>query len=33
MFMMFHTRDKRRLWLIALFLVLLLAGWAVLGLT
>ncbi len=33
MFMMFHTTDKRRPWLIAIFLVLLLAGWALLALT
>lgn len=31
--MMFHTTDKRRPWLIAIFLVLLLAGWALLALT
>ena len=30
--MMFHTTDKRRPWLIAAFLVLLVAGWALLSL-
>jgi len=30
MFMMFHTRDKRKPWLIALFAILLVAGVAAL---
>ncbi len=33
MFMLFHTSHKRRPWLIAAFLTLLLAGWALLSLT
>ena len=33
MFMMFHTSDKRRPILVAIFLVLLLAGGALLSLT